>query len=427
MEYISKKLENKKMQFEITISKEEWEHALNDSYNHNKSKYAVEGFRKGKVPRKVIEKTYGENVFFEDALNHAFFHAYNEILTKEKDLEVVESPNIDIKNFGEDGVIIIAEVTVRPDVQLGKYKGLGFKKEVKEVTEEDIQEELKNIQQRNVRMVEVENGKVKEGHVVNIDFSGSIDGKKFDGGTATGFDLEIGSKSFIDTFEDQLVGLKTGDNKDVEVTFPEEYHAIELANKKAVFAVTINTIKEKELPEINDEFASDVSKFETLEEYKKDIKEKLQKKFDEENKAQLENQILDAIIDDLKVDVPACMVEQENDALMQDMEDRLNYQGIKLEDYAKYLNTTIENIKKERKEHALKSVKVRLALQEIIKAEKIEIDNKELDERLGELAKSMNKSLADFKKTITEERVNYLKNDMLIHKLLQFLMDNNTN
>lgn len=426
MKYTSKKLENKNMQFEITISKQEWEHALNDSYNHNKNKYAIEGFRKGKAPRKVIEKNYGENVFLEDALHHAFSHAYTEILTNEKDLEVVDTPTIDIKEMNDDGVVIVAEVTVMPEVKLGKYKGLGLKKEVKQVSEEDINKELATIQERNMRMIEVEDADVNNGHIVNIDFSGSIDGELFDGGSATGFDLEIGSKSFIDNFEEQLVGLKTGDKKDVEVTFPTNYHAKELAGKKAVFAVTINTIKEKQLPEINDEFASDVSKHETLEDYKKEISEKLQKQFDNEAHSEIENKVLDAIVEDLTVDVPEVMVDQENEAILKDMENRLMYQGITLEDYAKYLNTTIEKIKEERRDHALKSVKVRLALQEIIKAEKIEVTDKELDERLTELAKSMKQSLNEFKKTITEERVGYLKNDILINKLLQFLVNNNT-
>lgn len=426
MKYISKKLENKNVQFEITIDKTEWDKSLEESYNHNKGKYTVEGFRKGKAPRRVIEKNYGDNVFFEDALNHAFFHAYNEILEKETDLEVVDTPKIDIKEVTDNGVVLLAEVTTRPDVTLGKYTGLAVKVENKTLKEEQVETELKNLQERSSRLVELKDGEIKNGHVANIDFSGSVDGKVFEGGTAEGFDLEIGSKSFIDNFEEQLVGLKVGDKKDVKVTFPKEYHAPDLAGKAAVFAVTINSIKEKQLPELNDELIADTTPFKTVEEFKKDVTKKLQQQIDNENKTELENKVIDAVVDNVKVDIPAVMVEQELDAMLQDMENRLMYQGINLEQYAQYLNTTVEQIKEERRPHAEKGVKVKLTLQEIVKKEKMEATEEELTAHIEKLADSMKKSAKEFRKTLSDERIDLMKNEVLVTKLLEFLISNNS-
>ncbi len=426
MKYTIKKLEHSNVEIEITLNKEEWEKELDCSYQRNKGKYKVEGFRQGHAPRKMIEKLYGGSVFFEDALTESFYNNYESILKKEKDLEPVDAPSLSLKSLDDKNVVIVAQVPVRPEVQLEKYKGLNIKKEVKEITDKDVDAELKKVREQNSRLVEVEEGsEIKKGHIANIDFSGSIEGKVFDGGTAEGYDLEIGSKSFIDTFEDQLIGLKTGDEKDVNVTFPKEYHVDTLAGKPAVFKVKVNSVKKKELPKLDDAFASDVSEFASLEEYKKHIKETLVEKAEEEAKIAQENKIIDEIVKGMKVEIPKCMIEHELDSLMKDMEYRLMYQGLKLEDYAKYLNTTVEAIRKQRYAEAEKSVKVRLALQEIIKNEKLDVTTEEYNEKIKEMAKTAKKTIADYKKTLSEQRINYIKNDILMNKLLNFLVENN--
>ena len=426
MKYTVKKLENKNVELEISLSKEEWEKELDASYNRNKGKYKVEGFRQGKAPRKFIEKMYGDHIFYEDALSESFYNNYETILSKETSIEPVDAPSLNIKSINEKGVVISAEIVVRPEVELGKYKGLKIAKNVKEVTDEDVEKELKKVQEQNSRLVEAKEGStIKKGNTANIDFSGSINGKKFDGGTSEGFDLEIGSKSFIDTFEDQLIGLKVGDEKDVKVTFPSDYHASELAGKEAVFKVKINAIKKKELPKIDDELANNVSEFSTLEDYKKHIKETLKEKNEEQAKIEQENKIIDEIVKNMKVDIPHVMIHHELDELMRDMEYRLMYQGLKLEDYAKYLNTTVEEIKHQRHGEAEKAVKVRLALQEIVKNEKLDVTDAEFNAKVEELAKNAKKSTADYKKTMSEQRINYIKNDILMNKLLNFLVENN--
>ncbi len=426
MKYTVKKLENKNVEIEITLSAEEWEKELTASYNKNKGKYKVEGFRQGKAPRKFIEKIYGEHIFFEDALSEGFYNNYGKILEKEKDLEPVDAPMLDVKSISEKGAVIVAEIPVKPDVVLKKYKGLGIKKEAQEITDKEINKELKKVQEQNSRLVEAkEDALVKKGDVANIDFSGSIDGKVFDGGTSTGFDLEIGSKSFIDTFEDQLIGLKVNDEKDVVVTFPSEYHAQELAGKEAVFKVKINAIKNKELPKLDDELASNVSEFSTLEDYKKHLKETLTEKAEEKAKIDQENKIIEEILKNMEVEIPHCMIHRELDDMMRDMEYRLMYQGMKLEDYAKYLGTTVEKIRAERHVEAEKSVKVKLALQEIVKLEKLDVSKEEYDAKVKELAKSAKKTIAEYKKMLSEQRINYIKNDILMNKLLNFLVENN--
>lgn len=425
MKYKTKKLENKNLEIEITLSKEEWDKAVEDSFNKNKGKYTVEGFRKGKAPRKVIEKVYGAGVFYDDAINNSFFDAYEEILNKDTSIEPVDNPSLDIKSLDDKGIVMVAQVVCKPEVKLNRYKGLNIKVETKKVTEKDVENELKRIQEQNSRLVEVENGEVKDGSIVNLDFSGSIDGVKFDGGTAEGYDLTIGSHSFIDNFEDQLIGLKAGDEKNVEVTFPENYQEKSLAGKKAVFACKINAVKEKQLPEINDEFVANVSEFETLADYKKDIKKNLEKQNADKAKIDAENKVIEEIINNMEVDLPEVMIERELDEQFKDMEYNLMYQGLNLETYAKYLNTTVEELRKARKAEAEKGCKAKLAMQEIVKLEKLVATEKEINDKIEELSKRMNKTAEDFKKTMSAERLNYIKNDILVNKLLEFLVENN--
>ena len=419
-----KKLENKNMQLTIELDKAEWEALVDESYNKNKGKYKVEGFRAGKAPRKMIEKMYGMEVFFEDAITEGFNRHYIELLENDKSFEPIDAPELSISRFDEKGITIVAEIPVKPEVKLGKYTGLKISTKAREIADADVEEELKRVQSQNARLVEVEKA-VENGDIANIDFKGSVDGKYFEGGEAQGFDLTIGSHSFIDTFEDQLVGLKAGDEKDVLVTFPAEYQAQELAGKKAKFEVKVNAVKTRELPEINDELASNVSEFETLAEYKAHIKEHLAHHAEEDARVQTENKILDKIIETTEIEVPEIMVSRELDAIMQDMEYRLMYQGANLEMYAQYLNTTVEKLREERKADALKSVKIRLALQEILKAEKFDVSEKEVDEYVEKFATRMGKTAEEYKKALNDERLNHIKNEILMKKLLTFLVDNN--
>ena len=424
MDYKVKGKEKNIVTLEITLEMETWEKEVEASYNRNKGKFNIEGFRKGKAPRKVIEKAYGDQVFYEDALQAGFQKAYMEVLSKEKDIEPIDAPDVTIKKFDKDGVVIEALVQVRPEIKNLKYTGLGISVKAKSVTAKDVEEALKQEQEKHARFVE-KDAAIENGSIANIDFKGSIDGKLFDGGTAEGYDLTIGSHSFIDTFEDQLVGLKANDTKDVMVTFPENYHVAELANKPAKFEVKVNAVKAKELPEINDAFVSDISEFETVDAYKENIKAELKKRNEETAKMETENKINDAIVKEMEVDVPEVMINDELDNIMRDMEYRLMYQGANLETYAKYMNKTVEDLRNERKADAEKSVKVRLALQNILTAEKIDIKDKEIDAKIEEIAKRVNKSTEEYKKTISEERMSYIRNQILMDKLLAFLVENN--
>ena len=425
MKYKISKKEKNIVVLELTLDANEWKAEIDEAYNKNKGKYSIEGFRKGKAPRKVIESMYGPTVFYEEALTEAFSKNYTVILDKEKDIEPIDAPALSVKSLDEKGVVIEAEIPVMPEVKLGKYTGLNINIASKEVTDKQVKDELKRVQEEQARLVEVTGEKVKKGNIVNLNFEGFIDGKPFDGGKAENYDLEIGSKSFIDTFEDQLVDMAVDEEKDVNVTFPENYQVEELKGKPAVFKVKINTIKKKELPELNDAFASDVSEFETLEDYKKHIKEHLQEHAIENAKIETENKIIEAIIKDMEVDIPDVMIESELDNMMKDMEYRLMYQGLKLEDYARYLNTTVEDMRKQYKSEAVKSIKVRLAMQEILKKEKLDVSQEEVNAKIKELAKNAKKTIKEYKETMNAQSLNYIKNDILMSKLLSFLTENN--
>lgn len=424
MKHTLKKLENKNLQLTLELDIKEWNALVDESYNKNKGKFKVEGFRAGKAPRKIIEGMYGPEVFFEDAILVGFNKHYNEILDKDKSIEPIDSPDIRVEKLDENGIVIVAEIPVKPEVKLGAYKGLKVNVTPREITDKDVDAELKQAQLQNARLVEKE-GPIAKGDTANIDFKGSIDGEYFEGGTAEGFDLEIGSKSFIDTFEDQLVGVKAGEEKDVLVTFPKNYHAENLKGKPAKFEVKVNAVKVKELPEINDEFASNVSEFETLEEYKKHIKEHLAEHAEEDAKVQTENEIIDKILEGMTVEIPDILVERELDGMMKDMEYRLMYQGATLEQYAEYTNQTVEKIRESGRESAIKSVKIRLALQEIVKVEKIEVKEKDVDKYIEDVAKKVNKTVEEYKSVFTGERLDYVRNELLMNKLLAFLVENN--
>lgn len=424
MKYEVKKLENKNMAITLDFTSEEWEALVTESYNKNKGKYKVEGFRQGKAPRKMIEKVYGFEVFYEDAISAGFNEHYFDILEKEKEIDPIDAPDLRVTKLDKTGITIVAEIPVKPEVKMGAYKGLKVNVKPKAITAKDVEEELKRVQIQNTRLVE-KDGAIENGDVANIDFKGSVNGEYFEGGAAEGFDLEIGSHTFIEGFEEQLVGLKAGEEKAVLVKFPDNYQAENLAGKDAKFECKVNAVKSKVLPEINDELASNVSEFETLEEYKKHIKEHLGEHAAQDAKVKTENEILEKIVAGMEVEVPEIMVTRELDAMMQEMEYRLMYQGANLEAYASYLGKTVEELREERRNEAVKSVKIRLALQEILRNEKIEVLEKDVDNYIENISKRANKTAEEYKKSMTDERLNYIKNEILMTKLLEFLVENN--
>ena len=425
MSYKITKREKNNLELEITIDAEKWEECVEKTYEEEKSRFSVQGFRKGKAPRKVIEKNYGEMVFFDGAFDKAFSEEYSKFLEKNKDFEPIMQPDVQIEKFAKEGLVVKASVIGLPEVKLGAYTGLEIKKEVKKATKEDVEKELNMIAERSARFVDVSDDVAKMGDFATIDFVGMIDGEIFEGGSATNYRLELGSKSFIDTFEDQIVGMKVGDSKDVNVTFPENYQAENLKGKPAVFKVTLEKLERKELPELNDEFASNVSEFETLDEYKADIEKRQNEKLAKEAERKLENDIIEKIVKASEVEVPEVLVERQLDMFMKDLEMRVSYQGLKLEDYFKYLGTDAETVRKERTEQARETVKTRLVLEELVKKENLTVSEEELDAKLAEMAEKYKKSVEDYKKTLDNHTLAYFENDILMDKMLNFLKTNN--
>lgn len=426
MSYKITKKEKNNYEVEITISAEEWENAVEATYQADKNRFSVQGFRKGKAPRKVIEKNYGEMVFFDGAFERAFSEEYGKFLDENKDFEPIIQPDVKIDKFGKEGLVVTASVAGVPEVKLGAYTGLTVKKECKKATKKEVEDELKMVAERSARFVDASDDEAKMGDFATIDFVGMVDGEIFEGGSATNYRLELGSKSFIDTFEDQIVGMKVGDNKDVNVTFPANYGAENLQNKPAVFKVTLEKIERKQLPEINDAFASNVSEFETLEDYKKDIEKRMNIKKEQEAERKLENDLIEKIVDASEVEVPEILIERQLDMFIKDLEARLSYQGLKLDQYLGYLGTDVQKLREERKEQAKQSCKTRLVLEELIKKENLYVTDEELNAKLQEMADLYKKDLEEYKKTLDNKTVAYFENDILMKKLLDFLKANNT-
>ena len=426
MNYTLEKLEKSQVKFTIDINEAEVEAAVQEAYNKNKSKYKLEGFRPGKVPRKVLEAEFGKDVFLNDALDIILPKYFEEALDKEPDVKPVGRPEADILEVSNKAIKFAVTITVQPEVKLGKYKGLKVEKEKVEVTDEQVDAELKLAQDKAARVVEIEKDrKAKKGDIANIDFEGSVDGVKFDGGAGTDYDLELGSKTFIPGFEEGVVGMKKGEEKDIAVTFPKEYGAQNLAGKEAVFKVKLNAIKVKELPALDDEFAKDVSEFDTLDAYKEDIKAGLIKQAEERAEIQEENKRVDAIVDNATVEVPECMVADQVDEMIQEFEYRLMYQGMKLDDYLKYAGITREKMADDYRETAARNVKIRLVLEEIIKTENILPDEEAVNKKIEEMAKGQNKSLEEYKKTMDPRYVSYLLNQSLTDALMAKLKELN--
>lgn len=371
----------------------------------------------------IVEKYYGKEIFYEDAFNEVAEEALEEAV-KENNIEVVSRPNIDVKQI-EKGKDLIFEATMqtKPEAELGKYKGIEIKKIEYNVTDEDIEHELGHMQEHNSRLVSIDDRAVESGDIATIDFEGFVDGVAFEGGKAESHDLEIGSNTFIPGFEDQVIGMKIDEEKDIVVTFPEEYFSKELAGKEATFKVKVHEIKKKELPELDDEFAKDVSEFDTLKELKEDIKAKKEKQNEERAKYETQDAVIKALCEDMKVEIPTGMIELEVENMLKDIEQRLSYQGLKLEQYLQMMGKTEEDIKKEYEPQAIEGIKSRLALEAVIKAEKIEATDSEVEEKMKEMAKNYGKE--NDEEFLKNENVkNYIKQGIASEKAIDFLVKN---
>ena len=421
------KLDKKELntvEFTITVENEKFVAAVDEAFKKNVKKITVPGFRKGKAPRKLIEKTYGEGIFFEEAVDALLPDAYDAAV-KEMGIEPVDMPKVEVAEIGKDKDLVIkGSVTVKPEVKLGKYKGLKLEETDHTVSAKEVNEELARRQERNARQVAVEDRKVKSGDIANINFEGFVDGKAFAGGKGENYDLTIGSNSFIPGFEDQIIGKAIGEEFDVEVTFPEDYHAEELKGKPATFKTKVNSIFVKELPALDDEFAKDVSEFDTLAELKKDIKKKLQESADARAKQEKENAAIDAVIETMEADIPACMVDSRIESTIRENNARMAQQGISFEQYLGYMGTTVDQFKEQIRPNAELQVKGTLALEEIAKLEKLEAAEAEVDEQLTKMADAYNMKLEEVKKFMRDEDIDALKSDIKIQKAMDFLVAN---
>ena len=426
MKYTTKAAEKSTVKITMKFDKDEWKDALNKAYLKTKGRFAVNGFRKGKAPRNVIEHAYGKGVFFEDALNVLFSENYGKILDKEeKKFTAVGDPELSVDDLSDEGVTLVADTPVKPEVKIGSYKGMKLKEFAYTVKDADIDKELDRLRDRNARKVDVTDRPCQNGDIVNIDFVGTVDGVKFDGGEAEGFDLTLGSGQFIPGFEDQVVGMNIGDKKDVNVKFPENYQAESLKGKDAVFAVKLNSIKGKELPELTDAFIKDATGSETIEEYKQKTRERLQKQADKNALDATENSILEAISATAEAEIPQAMIEREIDGLVQKFEYQLMYQGLKLQDYLDFIKVSKEDFRKNYEEQAKKNVLNQLIISQIIKDEKIEATAEEVDAKVAEQAASVDKSAEEYKKSMDPRQFDYIKSDIIITKLFDFLKANN--
>ena len=411
------------VKLEITVEAEKFNDAIKKVYFKSAKYFNIPGFRKGKAPMNIVEKYYGKEIFYEDAFNEVAGEALDEAV-KENDLYVVSRPDIDVTQIekGKD-LIFTAVMQTKPEAELGKYKGVEIKKIEYKVTAEDVNHELSHMQEHNARMITVEDRPVESGDIVTIDFEGFVDGKAFDGGKAEGHELEIGSNTFIPGFEDQIIGMKIDEEKDINVKFPEEYFSKELAGKDATFKVKLHEIKKKELPKLDDEFAKDVSEFDTLDELKEDIKKKLEKQNDDRTKYETEEAVVKALCENVKVDIPSGMIETEVDNMLKDFENRLSYQGLKLDQYLKMLGKTEEEMRKEYEPQAMEGIKSRLAIEAVIKAEKIEATDKEVEDKMKEMAKNYGRE--NDETFLKNENVrNYIKEGLESEKAIDFLIKN---
>lgn len=418
------KIENNVATLEILVSPEDFGKAMQKAYKKNVKRFNIPGFRKGKAPMKIIEVQYGEGVFYEDAFDFVFPEAYKKAI-EENNLEPVARPDIDIEAMSrKEGVVIKATVALMPEVELGEYKGIEVEKKEYNVTDEDVEKELEAMQEKNARLVAIEDRPVKEGDTVIIDFKGFVDGEAFEGGEGNNYSLEIGSGQFIPGFEEQLVGVNVGEETKVEVNFPESYHSEELAGKPAVFEVKLNEVKEKEYPALDDEFAKDVSEFDTLDELKNDIQKNIQEREEHRIKHEIEDEVIAKVIENASMEIPEAMVEMEVERMLEDFDYQLRMQGINLDDYFKYTNVDESQFKDNLKGDAEKKLKTDLTLEKIIEVENIEATEEELEEEMETLAKQYGQEVEKLKKDFKDTQINYVKDTIKRRKSIAFLMEN---
>ena len=413
------KLEKSMVELQFSIDAETFKAAVNNAFKREGKKYAIPGFRKGKAPRHMIEKMYGSDIFHYDAVNDLFPEAY-EAAVKEAKIDVVGRPDPEVVSMSEaDGVVLKVKVAVKPEVELGEYAGLTVTKEAKNVNEADVDAEVKRMQDRNGRLLTRE-GAAENGDTVDIDFEGFVDGKAFEGGKAEHYSLVLGSGSFIPGFEDQVVGHSAGEEFDVNVKFPEEYQAEELAGKDATFKIKLHEVQYKELPELDDDFAKDVSEYDTLDELKDSIRNNIKTNLDKQAEQKVENDLMDQVITNMKADIPDAMVDSRIDELVQDFEYRISQQGLKLADYLKYMGMNIEQFRAQFKEQADKQVKMRLAMEAIVAKEGITASDEEFEEEVKRIADAY-KMEADKVKSIVDAAA--VKADLAINKAIDFVKE----
>lgn len=427
MKYTQAVGEKSTVKLTIGFTEEEWKDALNKSYLKVRGKYSVPGFRKGKVPKPVLENYYGKGVLFEEAFNFLYSEHYPVILEKEKaNFTAVGEPSLDVEDMTEgNGVTLTAIVPVKPEVKIETYKGLKIRKFEYNVSDAEVETEMKKILESAATNAEVTDRACKNGDTVNIDFSGSVDGEKFPGGTAEEYDLVLGSGSFIPGFEDGVVGMKIGESKDITVKFPEDYQADNLRGKQAVFNIKLHKITEKQYPELTDEFVKGRAGVETVEEYRKKTRERLERNAANKGRDETENSIISEICKHATAEIPDAMIENEIDRMVQDFSYRLMYQGLKLDDYLKYMQLSMEDFRAQFKAQAQPRVMSQLVIDKLVKTEGFKVEDGELDAKIEEQAKSVGKTLEEYKKTIDPRQVEYISNDIIITKLFDFLKANN--
>ncbi len=426
MSYTVENLEKNKVKIVVKVDQKDWQDAIQKAYEKTKKDYQLGGFRKGHVPFKVLANTYGVGIFFEDALDIILPREYGAVLDKETQIDPVDRPDIDILAISDATLEFSAVVQCKPDFKLGAYTGLEFKKDSVEVSEEEVNAEINAKLDEAGAWIPVTDRPAKKGDQVTIDYSGSVDGVKFEGGTAEKQTLLLGSGNFIPGFEEQVEGMNIGEDRDITVKFPEEYHEKSLAGKDAVFAIKLHEITFKEIPALDDESVKDISEFDTVADYKESVKKNIAEKKNSEAESKLENDMIEAIAKNSQVEIPQCMIDNQIEDMIKEFENRLQYQGLKAEDYYKYTGVKRENLQTQYKDMAEKNVLFRLTLEALLKAIQVPVSDEEIDDKIAEMAKQAGRSVEEYSKYINEEYRNYLRNDLITTKLFEYLKNNNT-
>lgn len=415
-------LEKNTAKLTIEVPAEQFAKAVQNAYKKNKGKFNIPGFRKGKAPFEMIKKMYGAGVFFEDAANEVIDATYPDA-AKESRLDIVSRPSVSVEEIEEGKpMVYVAVVAVKPEVTLGEYKGIEVQKAKAEVSDEDVDAEINSVREKNSRLITVEDRAIEDGDQVTIDFDGYVDEKRFDGGKGEDYPLTIGSHTFIDTFEEQLIGRNTGDDCEVNVTFPEEYHVEELKGKPAVFKVKVKEIQKKELPEVNDEFASEVSDFDTLDEYRNDLKDKLLKEKQKAAATENENRVVDKVVENAAMEIPDQMIEEQINGMINDYARRMESQGLSFEQYMQYTGMTIDKIAEQMRPQAVKRIQTRLVLEAVVKAENIQVDDEALEAQIQKMANAYKMEVEQIKNLLGDGQEEQMRADLAVQEAIDFLV-----